>query len=85
MAEVPDGAQYSEDGKWWWDGENWQAVEAAVAGGDGGYSDPNEPMDWGQFPELARMIHYGEDIDVYLQDLGVDPNIMCDDEPIANA
>jgi hypothetical protein len=26
MSNVPEGAQLSDDGQWWWDGENWQAV-----------------------------------------------------------
>ena len=31
MTNVPDGAQLSDDGQWWWDGQNWQPVA-----GDGG-------------------------------------------------
>ena len=26
---MPEGAPLSEDGHWWWDGQNWQAVAAA--------------------------------------------------------
>jgi hypothetical protein len=26
MTEVPEGAQLSEDGQWWWDGQDWQPV-----------------------------------------------------------
>ena len=26
MAEVPEGAQLSDDGQWWWDGQDWQPV-----------------------------------------------------------
>jgi hypothetical protein len=26
MTEVPEGAQLSDDGQWWWDGQDWQAV-----------------------------------------------------------
>jgi hypothetical protein len=29
MSNVPEGAQLSEDGQYWWDGENWQLVEGA--------------------------------------------------------
>jgi hypothetical protein len=29
MSNVPEGAQLSEDGYWWWDGSAWQAVEDA--------------------------------------------------------
>jgi hypothetical protein len=31
MTEVPEGAQLSEDGQWWWDGQDWQP---APQGGD---------------------------------------------------
>ncbi|MDP9465018.1 MAG: hypothetical protein M3P52_10365 [Actinomycetota bacterium] len=39
MSNAPEGAQLSDDGQWWWDGENWQAVSpegggGAEAGGD---------------------------------------------------
>ncbi len=30
MSNVPEGAQLSEDGQWWWDGNEWQAVEGAA-------------------------------------------------------
>jgi hypothetical protein len=36
MAEVPEGAQLSDDGQWWWDGADWQPVPqegGAEAGG----------------------------------------------------
>ena len=40
MSNVPDGAQLSDDGRWWWDGENWQPVThgdgARVGDDDGG-------------------------------------------------
>jgi hypothetical protein len=26
MTEVPEGAQLSDDGQWWWDGQDWQPV-----------------------------------------------------------
>jgi hypothetical protein len=28
MAEQPADAPLSEDGQWWWDGADWQPVEA---------------------------------------------------------
>jgi len=34
MSNVPEGAQLSDDGQWWWDGENWQPVNQE--GGQGG-------------------------------------------------
>jgi hypothetical protein len=27
---APDGAQLSEDGRYWWDGEQWQLIEATT-------------------------------------------------------
>jgi hypothetical protein len=102
--DVPEGAQRSEDGKWWWDGTDWQPVEGAqsTAPAEGQLSEDgkwrwdgsdwqpidngqDQPVDWSQFPELARVLQYGTDVDVYLQDLGVDPTVMSDDEPFANA
>ena len=36
MANIPEGAQRSDDGHYWWDGEIWQLVDesAAVGAGD---------------------------------------------------
>jgi hypothetical protein len=36
MSDVPEGAQISDDGQWWWDGENWQPIDP---GGGGGWGD----------------------------------------------
>jgi hypothetical protein len=33
---MPEGAQKSEDGHWWWDGSQWQPVDQAHGGGHGG-------------------------------------------------
>lgn len=32
MSDIPDDAPRSDDGRWWWDGEQWQAVDAEAAG-----------------------------------------------------
>lgn len=34
MSNVPEGAQLSEDGQWWWDGEAWQSVETSGSVGE---------------------------------------------------
>ena len=38
MSNVPDGAQLSDDGQWWWDAQNetWQPVEGGGGSGDSG-------------------------------------------------
>jgi hypothetical protein len=84
---MPPDAQKSEDGNWWWDGNQWQPVhgaQTASAGDQTHTAQQDQPMDWSQFPELARVIQYGQDVDTYLQDLGVDPSKITDDEPYAN-
>lgn len=47
MAEMPEGAQLSEDGQWWWDGSQWQPVAegqgGAQPGGEGGGQDAGTP------------------------------------------
>jgi len=45
MSNVPDGATLSDDGQWWWDGENWQAVEGA-GGSDGGTATGSPSFDF---------------------------------------
>ena len=32
MSNTPEGAQLSDDGQWWWDGENWQPVDTSGGG-----------------------------------------------------
>lgn len=32
MANIPEGAQRSDDGHYWWDGESWQPVDESAAG-----------------------------------------------------
>jgi len=37
MSNVPEGAQLSDDGKFWWNGEEWKQVdEGGAAGGEDG-------------------------------------------------
>jgi hypothetical protein len=79
-AETPQVGTRSADGHYWWDGSQWQPVDQSHAGGG-----QDQQMDWSQFPELARALQYGQEVDTYLQDLGVDPNLIRDDEPFANA
>jgi hypothetical protein len=39
MSNVPDGAQLSDDGQWWWDGANWQPVNPGDGSSPAGDSD----------------------------------------------
>ncbi|MEO5724993.1 MAG: hypothetical protein ABIQ39_13390 [Ilumatobacteraceae bacterium] len=34
MSNVPEGAQLSDDGQWYWDGSEWKAVEGGATGGE---------------------------------------------------
>lgn len=49
MSNVPEGAQLSDDGHWYWDGSAWQPVEggSGAPGGDAG----GQPADAGTSPE----------------------------------
>ncbi len=35
MTEIPEGAQRSEDGNYWWDGQQWQLVEQPLDEAEG--------------------------------------------------
>ena len=43
MSNVPEGAQLSDDGQWWWDGAQWQAVETSGDSGSGGGATTGTP------------------------------------------
>lgn len=45
MSNVPDGAQLSEDGNYWWDGTQWQSVHGGSQTGSGDEEPPNPPTD----------------------------------------
>jgi hypothetical protein len=44
MSNVPEGAQLSDDGQWWWDAEHeeWKPVEGGGGYGEGGSGDSGE-------------------------------------------
>ena len=46
MSNVPEGAQLSEDGQWWWDGSQWQSVSVE----SGALSEPYGADDGGLPP-----------------------------------
>lgn len=63
MAPVPEGAQRSEDGHYWWDGSEWQQVPedervaAVAAAAGGGTADSGDSSGAGQISheELAQI------------------------------
>lgn len=40
MTQIPEGAQISDDGNYWWDGSQWQLVDQGA--GDGGQAAGDE-------------------------------------------
>jgi hypothetical protein len=50
MTGIPEGAQLSEDGSWWWDGQEWQPVPASAGSESGGAGDEG---DVGQSAEVT--------------------------------
>ena len=42
MADVPEGAQRSEDGQYWWDGEQWQSVDGGTSSDGRQYSEDGQ-------------------------------------------
>ena len=84
LVVVPEDAQRSEDGRYWWDGAQWHAVEAGGAAGeysqdgryvwDGSRWQPAAALiDLSQFPTLLGMVQAG-DLDTWLRSIGVDPH-----------
>jgi hypothetical protein len=99
VTDVPEGAQRSEDGQWWWDGEQWQPVGGADSSSPSSSTDASSEasseyasydtssseqttnqFNADDFPSLARVLYFGEDVDGYLQDLGIDTSDLDSDE-----
>jgi hypothetical protein len=66
MSNIPEGAQRSDDGQWWWDGSQWQPVEGAQ--GEGGQSPEGGQGEGGQGQREVT----AEDLMVY-NDTGPEP------------
>jgi len=86
MSNVPEGAQVSDDGNYWWDGNQWQPVDQS----QGQYSSAQPPdqsqasgaqINPEEFPSIARVLYFGADVDGYLQDLGIDTSDLQSDDP----
>lgn len=80
---MPENPQMSEDGNYWWDGSEWQPVAGqsqspeAVESSDTTTNQINSD----EFPSIARVLYFGEDVDGYLQDLGIDITGLDNDDP----
>ena len=97
MAPVPEGAQRSEDGHYWWDGTAWQEVPAdekvpSATGADGAAASGEISHE-----ELAQITHedqlddrskpyFHPDPDMYPDDdSGAESPDVLSDEPAPNA
>lgn len=83
--------QYSEDGNYWWDGQQWQPVDQSQSGGQSPSSSSGEqppesgdgqqggqdeqPIDWTQFPTLW-LIASSSDVNDHYQKIGIDPESL---------
>jgi hypothetical protein len=94
MSNAPDGAQLSEDGQWWWDGTQWQAVDgtAQSSGGDasGGqtqstqHDDPNNrqvAFDPSDFPTLMLYAQFDSFEDL-ARHIGIDTSTLQSDDDL---
>jgi hypothetical protein len=55
MTDIPTDAPRSEDGQWWWDGTQWQAVGAAQGAGAGAAaSAPSDPAQASAAPATSN-------------------------------
>lgn len=85
---VPEGAQLSEDGNYWWDGSDWQLVEQKGAGGtevgtrseDGNYwwdGSDWQPVDTSEGGAGTCVIGF-VDVTMDGQSLGMGPRVIID-------
>jgi hypothetical protein len=71
VTSIPADAQRSDDGNWWWDGQQWQPVQSETHD-DEVYVDPAE------LPEL-RLLAQSSSPEEYLQAMGIDPSNLTSD------
>jgi hypothetical protein len=95
VSNVPDGAQLSEDGQWWWDGTQWQPVDgspqmseqggqsqADSSAGQASHDDPNNrqvAFDPSDFPTLMLYAQF-DTIEDLARHLGIDTSTLQSDD-----
>jgi hypothetical protein len=89
---IPEGAQRSEDGNWWWDdstqewkptdqsqGQGQQGAGQQGAGGQpGGEGQQQHQVDWSQYQALGPLFQVTS-LDDYFQTVNVDPQVLHND------
>lgn len=72
MKDMSDQFPLSDDGRWWWDGHDWQLVpEQWLNAGEAERETIQINAD--EYPALARILRFADDIDQYLVSIGIDP------------
>jgi len=82
MTAMPEGAQKSEDGNWWWDdsAQQWKPTEKQgqqQPQGQGGVQSGGQQhqVDWTKYQALGPLFQ-AYSIDEYLQQVNVDPQVL---------
>ena len=70
MATDAQGRQLSDDGKYYWDGSNWQPVDGQPGKAEDQGSDA---VDWSQFPMIEGLTKVST-VEDWIRHIGLDPN-----------
>jgi hypothetical protein len=60
MTDIPQDAPRSEDGQWWWDGSQWQAVPAGAAAPAPGAAASSDPAQTPATPASGQLSDDGQ-------------------------
>lgn len=72
---APEGAQRSEDGRYWWDGTQWQLVETGAAPGTASGQEPEDIFSGSNVQQL--MASSNEIAESAVQELVEDPEMKA--------